>query len=381
MTSSFIGYFYYSNHNDFNSNISSLLYQIPEKEKVVSLTFFATTSNSNYRSELSLIKKKLSSTFGVHIPLVSYVAQSLASSEKMAVEAHYFPFDGLSRATIFKQLDEVRYAVFEWKNSKILLTEGVRANLEHESVSRQGEEIFQKIEAILSAESMSIHEIVRQWNYIGKITEINNNIQNYQAFNDARAHFYEKDDWKNIGYPAATGIGTELSSVMVSLIAVSANSDIQILPIDNPLQTAAYEYSQSVLIGEDCRCKENPKFERAKLVQNGSGLVCFISGTAAIQGEESICNFDISLQTRQTIETIRFLISPENLRQQGIDKTNSLELVSLRVYIKKKAHFERTKKEIEYVWPNVPVIYLQADICRRELLVEVEALAVDLNYN
>lgn len=57
----------------------------------------------------------------------------------------------------------------------------------YQPIAKQSEEVFDTIRTIMEAESMPIYSIVRQWNYIEKITEYNQGRQNYQAFNDARS--------------------------------------------------------------------------------------------------------------------------------------------------------------------------------------------------
>ena len=363
--------YFYTDSKKFSNNIESLLNQITDKDRVTSLVFFGSSSDKNYEKELTVLTSMVSGHFKTQIPLFSYISQSLPDSKMMAVEVHYLPDGVPSESLLFKQQNELRYAVFEWKNTKTLVIEGAMASSFSLSYSRQGDEIFEKIGAVLSSESMHIHEIVRQWNYIGNITQVQNGIQNYQAFNDARARFYEKDDWKNFGYPAATGIGTNVSGIGVSLIAISG---IRSIPVDNPLQIAAHAYSQSLLVGGD---KRTPKFERARIIKNNVGSNCFISGTAAIRGEESMNILNASLQTRQTIENINYLISAENLKQYGLNNGTKLEMNVLRVYIKKMEYLDSVKSEIEKTWPGLPAIYLQADICREELLVEIEGTAMD----
>jgi len=381
MISYLTGYYYYSNLSNFSDNISSLLNQIPEKDKVVSLVFFGSTNDSEYKNELNDILNVVTHSFKLQIPLVSYVAQSLSDSQKMAVEVHCMPVSVSPESLTFKQLGNTRYAVFHWEHSKILSVEGVLAKSTGENLSKQADDIFQTIEAILAAESMEIHDIVRQWNYIGNITGIDHDIQNYQAFNIARTRFYEKTNWKNTGYPAATGIGSSVNALVISLIAISNTKGIHIYPVNNPLQVPAYAYSSSKLVGGLFSSTDSPKFERARVIQSDLGAICIVSGTAAIRGEESMRKLDIGLQTKQTIENIQFLISPENLTQHGLALETNLDMAGLRVYIKEKEHFDRVKEEIEKIWSNIQVIYLQADICRTELLVEIEGIAMEENRN
>lgn len=78
-------------------------------------------------------------------------------------------------------------------------------------------------------------------------------------------------------------------------------------------------------------------------------------------------------QTRQTMENINFLLSETNLKQYGITDF-STTLISIRVYIKHMHDFNLIKSEVDKHWPEIPAIFVQADICRNELLVEIEGV-------
>jgi enamine deaminase RidA (YjgF/YER057c/UK114 family) len=357
----------------FEERIDLLLAQMVDKQRIVSLTFFGESNQGHYEEQLVALKTAVLIAFDGRMPLVTYIVQSLGDPDEMAVEIIRLNSEIDSGTLVYKVLHEVRYVVFDWEGNKALLIEGVRANSVNDSVEIQSDELFQKIESILEDENIGIHEIVRQWNYIGKITDATNDIQNYQSFNNARARFYSKTNWGNFGYPAATGIGMSIEAVIVSLLAIASKHDVCITPINNPLQIAAHLYSQSMLVG--LKKEATPKFERAKMVQIGHHSVCFISGTAAIRGEESMHEMDAAAQTKQTIENINHLISVENCRRHGIMNEPRMILSSLRVYYKKLEFLSAVKAEVEKVWHGIPVLYLQADICRKELLVEIEGIA------
>ena len=132
-----------------------------------------------------------------------------------------------------------------------------------------------------------MNSIIRQWNYIERITAFDGQDQHYQAFNNARSDFYSKTEWTN-GYPAATGIGANLGGILIDVdAAVFTTPDAFATPIDNKLQVAAHAYSEQVL--EVARQKKTtPKFERAKSMTFQDRKLIYISGTAAIRGEESL---------------------------------------------------------------------------------------------
>lgn len=109
---------------------------------------------------------------------------------------------------------------------------------------------------------------------------------------------------------AATGIGTQYGGVQIDFNAVKGNIDI--VPLDNDWQRAAHDYSDDVLISHRTDTeKETPKFERGKLLTDQSLEMIYISGTAAIRGEESIMDGNVLSQTEITLENIQHLIGLE----------------------------------------------------------------------
>lgn len=256
----------------------------------------------------------------------------------------------------------------------MLFIEAIPASDFTQSVKNQSQEVFDKLDAILTKHGFAIDDIVRQWNYIGNIVSYRDDKQNYQQFNDARTHYYQKGAWQN-GYPAATGIGTQCEGIIVGGIAFKSRNK-GVYPIDNPLQIAAHSYSKSVLIdnAEDA-LKSTPKFERAKLIETQKGVCCFVSGTAAIRGEKSIHTTSAKLQTSMTIENINYLVSPENLVRYGC-KSYSLHFVQLQVFIKNKEDYDEVKSVVEKAYPQLPIVYTVADVCRSELLVEIEGILI-----
>ena len=212
-------------------------------------------------------------------------------------------------------------------------------------------------------EGFPVNCIIRQWNYIEQITRFDGPDQHYQMFNNARADFYEKTDWKN-GYPAATGIGANLGGILVDLdAAVFARPECYATPIDNKLQIAAHAYSAQVLEAAQQK-KATPKFERAKSMTFDDRRIVYISGTAAIRGEESLVGVGLGRQLHITMENIGQLIGKAKLKM-------------LRVYLKEKSFYEEARELLEGYNLNIPISYMWADVCRDELLIEIEGIAIE----
>ena len=328
--------------------------------------FGAPTSNDEYLKQRQQIEQAYREAYPAESrPLVAYVAHAPMDATLVA-EVTYWEQTPKS----IEYNDD--YIVID---NDYILSGGLYSDIEFHT-GLQADNIFKRVAEIFSAEGVSPANIVRQWNYIERITDITPDGQNYQLFNDSRSRFYNSCEWPN-GYPAATGIGTQYGGVVV-VSDVMRNSDEHSCAIDNPLQISAHAYSQQVLINPDkAQHKTTPKFERARHVISADGSqMLYISGTAAIRGEES-CKADIEEQTALTMENIAKLADKETLETYGVKEAAELEYKMLRIYLKHNFNLEVVKSWFETHYPTTPKVFLLADICREELLIEIEGIAAE----
>lgn len=339
--------------------------------QICGLVFCGTSDVIEYHQLLGEIKSLVYESLGRKVP-VTLIPQYLLPKGGLSLDI--YTLEGISEENI-KEQDGVCYGLVEDGGDKLLFIEGIPASDFSQSVRTQSDEVFVKLDSLLSAYGFEVDDIVRQWNYIGNIVSYRDGKQNYQEFNDARSAYYGKGGWHN-GYPAATGIGAACEGIVVGGIALKKAGESGIYPIDNPLQIAAHVYSKKVLIDDaENAVKSTPKFERAKLIETSHGACCFVSGTAAIRGEESMDASSAKLQTIKTIENIEYLVSKENLVRFGC-KPYSLKYTQLQVFIKNAEDYEEVRVEVEKAYPNMPVVYTIADVCRSELLVEIEGILI-----
>lgn len=320
----------------------------------VRLVFFDNPADEEeYHHRLGEIKKEVGRTFPERTPVISYVAQAPCDGG-MIMEAH--EWNAGEAVAVTYSGDSL---TVEYPGGKYLF-------MSVESLSR--------VDAVLKAERMPVSSIVRQWNYIEDIVGMSPaGHQNYQDFNDARTQFYNTSPWAD-GYPAATGIGVRQGGVRIDADALVAyDNSVRVYPLDNPLQVPAHAYSQKVLWGAGD--KSTPKFERAKAVVCPDGMMIYVSGTAAIRGEESLDGVGVEKQAVATLENIAYLISCRNLTEAGIDATQEPALQYLRVYLKRKEDAACVKSILEKACPGLPVACVVADVCRDELLIEMEGVA------
>lgn len=367
-----------SHNNDISEAVKELLDAIPSTLIPVRLVFFGKVDdNKSYLDDRKEIIKVVDKYYKNNRPLVTYVAQAPLDST-LDLECHLIQQEQKEKLS-FKTLAGVRYALIDSKGENLLLTEGILPSSLDIPMKSQALEVFDKLGSILNEEHFKISSIDRQWNYIEDIVgEKDKGLQNYQQLNDARSIFYSKTDWPN-GYPAATGIGTQKGGIMVEIDA-SSSDDLIIIPIDNKLQVAAHAYSSDVLVGKDQK-KTTPKFERAKAVlkrENGvlSDAMVYVSGTAAIRGEESLTDAGIEKQTIITLENIEYLISKSTLLQNNIVLDKELFVSTFRIYLKHAENLDSAKKIIETRYPTTKALYVLSDVCRDELLIEIEGTVI-----
>lgn len=342
-----------SDHN-FNSAIDELVKQILCIRNVIRVVFFVEAEdNKAYLERLAVCQEKIGKQF-----LFSLIAQKpLLDNVSVECEVSFLnenQFDSIERHCV----DECNYIVAKKGIQKAVFATMITEDLTF-SVQKQSERIFSCLGKILECENMPINSIVRQWNYIERITDVDDYGQRYQQFNDARSNFYAQTNW-TLGYPAATGIGVSSGGVIVEINAVQ-NAILK--PIDNALQVPAHKYSDAVLKCGNEKVVSSPKFERAKLQDNE---FLYISGTAAIRGEKNI-DKTAKEQTQITLENIDDLLHSATMKTEN--------LMFLRVYVKNSSDFFAVKQVTDTLPQKIEVIFTQSDICRSELLVEIEGIA------
>ena len=358
--------------DDFQASIRRTLEIVPI-DSICGLVFCGTSDSLEYHQLLGEIKSVVCNSLGRRVP-VTLIPQYLLPNGGLWFEV--YTLEGAAKIHI-EERNDVCYGVIENDSESMLFVEGIPASNFADSVRVQSQEVFDKFDNLLTAYGYGVDDIVRQWNFIGSIVSCKEGKQNYQEFNDARTCYYAKGEWQK-GYPAATGIGASGEGIIVGGIAFKKSGEGAkgIYPIDNPLQVAAHVYSKRVLIDDDVNAmKSTPKFERAKLIETKRGACCFVSGTAAIRGEESVDASSVKMQTIKTIENIEYLVSKENLVRFGC-KPYDLEYVKLHVYIKNAEDYDAVREVVEASFAQIPVVYSIADVCRSELLVEIESILI-----
>lgn len=213
--------------------------------------------------------------------------------------------------------------------------------------------------------------LLRSWNFIPNINGCNDeSIENYQAFCKSRALAYADAELQERQMPAATGISSHSKNICGYILA-SKGSDYRHL--ENALQRPAYEYPRRY-------GPKSPSFARATLFNGAAERAdtptqFFLSGTASIRKSETMWHDDIVKQVQTMMENVSYLVGPENARIHNHGASMELaDFDHFKVYFRRMEDYQIIKDLLVDAWRIAPekLFFMNVDICRSDLLVEVE---------
>ena len=204
---------------------------------------------------------------------------------------------------------------------------------------------------------------VRIWNFVPDIQGQLEDGDRYVTFNAGRFAAYRDalggTDAFPMTLPTASAVGISERSLSVHVLA----ADQPGRPVENPRQTPSYRYSSRYGARPPC-------FARATRL----GRTLFIGGTASILGEDTQHEDDVTQQTRESCLNISALVDAAGAEVSTSIRLDALQ--SVRVYVRNADDAPVVRELIDRLAPRLPVVELvQAPLCRRELLVEIEGVA------
>ena len=220
--------------------------------------------------------------------------------------------------------------------------------------------MFREVNRILEAGNLSYKDVARTWIYLPALLEW------YGEFNEARRQVYHEvglldgaapPSW----LPASTGIQgacPQGRDCMMDFLALCGGdgSDLKMRMISSPGQCEAYSYGSS--------------FARAVEVKDSSLSRIFVSGTASIDEEgKTVYVGDLEGQVRHTLAVVKKLLAARD---------HDFSNLAHGVVFLKKRDFADTWRRIakEEGLNSEAVIETEADVCRDDLLIELEVLTV-----
>jgi chorismate lyase/3-hydroxybenzoate synthase len=233
-------------------------------------------------------------------------------------------------------------------------------------LQQQSEHVYKELLSFI--ENSGYPHLLRVWNHFPLINAYDGALERYQLFCVGRHNAFQAHcgtDFQ-LQLPAASAIGTQGSKFSLHFIA-STEAGIY---LENPRQTSAYQYPEQY---GPC----SPSFARATLVQQlvqqgrrANKLI--LSGTASIVGHETLHPGEPEKQLDETLRNIDTLLRSETVitRQQ-----HSAQFTNVKVYIRHPGDLPKIKSRVvEYFGEKAAVLYLHGDICRSDLLLEIEGI-------
>ncbi|WP_396329075.1 endoribonuclease L-PSP [Burkholderia anthina] len=225
-------------------------------------------------------------------------------------------------------------------------------------------------------DTLGIVHPLRIWNTVPAINAQQFGIERYRQFNIGRQRAFDACRRALTGgVPAACALGSVVpvagdtppaAPLAIHFIASRTPAD----PVENPRQISAYHYPAEY-------GPRAPTFARAAAWTDGDAPpLLFVSGTASIVGHRTVHRGDVVAQTRETIANLAAVL--EQAARQGHGPFTLADL-SYRVYVRDAADaaalaaIDRALREAAGL--DVRPLFVHADVCRDDLLVEIEASA------
>lgn len=202
---------------------------------------------------------------------------------------------------------------------------------------------------------------LRMWNYLDAINQGEGDAERYRQFCSGRAAGLTLP--AAAGYPAATAIGLHRPRGRLLVYALASNRPGR--PVENPRQLNAWRYPRRY--GPTA-----PSFARAMRAPDERAQL-YISGTAAIVGHASRHPGDLDSQLAETLANLDSLIRAAGHRA-ALDAHHGV----LKVYLRRAADAVQVRQLLRQRFgADMPLLLLHGDVCRAELLVEIDGLHND----
>jgi enamine deaminase RidA (YjgF/YER057c/UK114 family) len=221
----------------------------------------------------------------------------------------------------------------------------------------QAKQMFENAVAALRSQGMSLRDVARTWIYLSRLLDW------YGDLNRVRTACYVPEGLGDggVAFPASTGIQgrTGDEECLVDVLAVSGRDGdrVAVTPIHrSPRQDSSYRYGSA--------------FSRGMVVAIDGVRTIHISGTASIDTTGASTHLgDAEMQSVETLLSISAI-----LEEHG---ASLADIASATLYCKDARAFEAWERVTKLLGvPAFPRISVLADVCRDDLLVEMEAVAL-----
>jgi chorismate lyase/3-hydroxybenzoate synthase len=212
-------------------------------------------------------------------------------------------------------------------------------------------------------DALGYPKLLRIWHYVPDIHLDEGSLERYKRFSLGRHEaFIAKGRAISTDAPAASAVGKQPGNTVICFLAAPRPG----VPVENPRQVSAYSYPAQY-------GPRGPTFSRGLFATWDGMAQLYVSGTAAIRGHQSQHAGNADAQAAETILNLRSVMA--RAQDAGFFDARRAAEMQFKVYLREPQFRAIAEARLREAFGPAPsIIYLQADICRRELLLEIEAV-------
>jgi chorismate lyase/3-hydroxybenzoate synthase len=231
-------------------------------------------------------------------------------------------------------------------------------------IEAQAFEAYQRIHQFLG--ELGFTHPLRVWNYIEDINVGEGDTENYKRFCVGRGRALQAVRDTEHDYPAASAIGHHGGNGALIIHLLAAHSPG--IQVENPRQVSAFHYPRQYGV-------RSPSFSRARLIHWPRMSHLYLSGTASVVGHETRYPGDCRAQLMESLRNISSVVESASTSGAGDVRFDNEHLKLMHVYLRNRDDLDTARACIEsHFGKDILVTYLLGDICRRDLLIEVDGL-------
>ena len=217
---------------------------------------------------------------------------------------------------------------------------------------------------LVQVNALGFPHLLRVWNYFPRINGESDGLERYQRFCAGRHQALVEclSDFPR-SLPAGTAIGTMSGPLSIHFLAAREPGT----HVENPRQVRAYEYPRVYGV-------RSPSFARATLRPSVSGFHLLIAGTASVVGHVSKHIGEPHKQTMEIVHNLNALITHTE-QLHGVTRGQWDGQAFFKIYLRHPDDFTTVRDILnEQLPPHTEALYLHGEMCRSELLLEIEGV-------
>ncbi|MGZ7078618.1 MAG: chorismate transformation enzyme, FkbO/Hyg5 family [Thermoanaerobaculia bacterium] len=214
---------------------------------------------------------------------------------------------------------------------------------------------------IETARESGYPHLMRLWNHVEGINRDVDGLERYKRFCIGRAEAFAAHGYANGDLPAASGVGMTGRGLAIAFLA----SRTPVRHVENPRQVSAYDYPARY-------APRSPSFARATVAQWAKGTMIFVSGTASVVGHQTAHVGNVDAQLEETLRNLDEVIACAANRagRSALFRDSS----TAKLYVRNGADAPAIVERLRTVAPDTSLLVIESDICRHDLLLEIEAV-------